>query len=207
MLSLKLLGLLGLSTLSLLPLARLAAGGGPACEQARAARPEVQFDQEIFFAVLEGLYRDGVTSEVVEAVIARDPESGYPQSFVQGCPICMPALDAFQLYLARPPFASRKLEADTFGPGLAQADNALLASADLKVRRAALQAHVERWMQAHMQRLRLDEREREHWNLTLAYLAKQGMSTLSQFKQSGLAIYADFETCPLCQGVSDAASQ
>lgn len=60
------------------------------------------FEEEIFLAVLEGLYRDGVQNAAVDAIVAEDPESGHPVNFVYACPICTPAMSAFQAYRARP---------------------------------------------------------------------------------------------------------
>ena len=57
--------------------------------------------QMVFFAVLEGLYRDGVSSADVDVFLRKDKNEkgieGYIH-FVYGCSICMPALDAFRSY-------------------------------------------------------------------------------------------------------------
>jgi hypothetical protein len=39
------------------------------------------YEEEIFLAVLEGLYRDGVQNAAVDAIVAEDPRSGYPVNF------------------------------------------------------------------------------------------------------------------------------
>ena len=44
----------------------------------------------IFFAVLEGLYRDGASNEAVDAILRQDDKGGYIH-FVYGCPICTPS--------------------------------------------------------------------------------------------------------------------
>ena len=159
-----------------------------------------RYHQGVFFAVLEGLYRDGVSSEAARAIVERDAASGYPVSFVQGCPICMPALDAFQLYLGRPAFVARKVPTDTFGQGLGAGLEARLTGADRTLRRAALRELVERWVGAWLERQHLDPMERAEWQRALAARAEKGMAMLADLQRSGLALYGDFDECPLCAG-------
>ncbi len=162
------------------------------------------FHEELFFAVLEGLYRDGVDSALVDRVIEVDLESSYPKNFVQGCPICMPALDAFRLYRARPRFLSSKVGSDTFGPGLASAERGQLLGADPSQRRATIQTLIERWVTERMDRLRLDQAERARWRQALEERRKQGMATLEGLRDSGAAAYRDMKACPLCDGATGA---
>lgn len=176
-------------------------GGGPDCaRKTPAAGTSDPYHQGIFFATLEGLYRDGVSSEVARAITASDPESLRPISFVDGCPICTPAMDAFLLYLERPPFRGKKVERDTFGEGLSAEQTALLTGTDLRARRTALRALVERWVDDHLDRMRLDPVERGEWNRELAARAEKGMSILAGLQKSGLTLYGDFDECPLCAG-------
>jgi len=190
-------------SLALLPFGvTLPFGGGPNCaRKVPAAGISDPYHQGIFFATLEGLYRDGVTSEVARAITAVDPESQLPLSFVQGCPICTPALDAFLLYLERPPFRGKKgFECDTFGSGLPADQVALLTGNDLRARRTALRSLVERWVDDHLDRMRLDPVERGEWNRALAARAEKGMAILADLQKTGMALYGDFDECPLCAG-------
>jgi hypothetical protein len=176
---------------------------------ARPAPPKADFDpyhQGVFFAVLEGLYRDGVSTAAARAIAETDPVSGYPISFVQGCPICMPALDAFRLYIVRPPFES-KLPADTFGPGLPGQVEARLTGGDPASRRAELRIVVEGWVDAWLDRQRLGPRERETWNHGLADRAKQGMNILAGLRELGSGPYAYVKECPLCVGAEAGAAR
>ena len=94
---------------------------GPALQQPDGAdRKHLadEFDRMIFYAVLEGLYEDGVSNEAVDIVLLKDPTSGSYAHFVYGCPICAPTIDAFRMYRARPQFYSRKGITDTYGTGL-----------------------------------------------------------------------------------------
>ena len=194
-------------TRSLLALSlALAASLAPHAEEPREPLPAPaagtfdRYHQGIFFAVLEGLYRDGVASEAARAIVEVDSVSGFPVSFVQGCPICMPALDAFHLYLARPPFRARKVPADTFGQGLSESLEARLTGTDRNVRRAALRELVEGWVAGWLDRQRLDPIERGEWERALAARAEQGMAMLADLQRSGLGLYGDLDECPLCVG-------
>ena len=75
--------------------------------------------QLVFFAVLEGLYEDGVGTDDVDRILAVDPKTKQPrleEHFVYSCPLCMPAFDAMVLYRSRPNFYGRKDSSDNFGP-------------------------------------------------------------------------------------------
>src|SRR5437868_4842660 len=83
--------------------------------------------QFIFFATLEGLYRDGVTSADVDALLVtrdRDNRGGY-LNFIFTCPICMPVEAAIATYKERPRIDHTKIPNyqatnRTFGFGLPQ---------------------------------------------------------------------------------------
>ena len=152
-----------------LVLAALPFGGGPLCRDAQdtARQPRTwthdEFHQEIFFAVLEGLYRSGVDDEVVDAVCEVDASTGMQRYFIQGCPICTPALDAFRLYRGRPVLSLPKGREDrrTFGSGLAAEVRERLLSPNGDLHHEAIMNLVQNWMSAHMNALRLDQREHE----------------------------------------------
>ena len=60
--------------------------------------PNSEFRQFIFFAVVEGLYEDGVSSETVDLII---PYNDFYEHFIYGCSMCMPTYDALTLYRGR----------------------------------------------------------------------------------------------------------
>lgn len=188
-------------SLALLPFgAARPSGGGPNCGRPAAIEHD-RYHQGIFFAVVEGLYRDGVSSEVARAIVEVDPQTYQSLSFVPGCPICTPALDGFLLYLERPAFRGKKyMGADTFGDGLPADQVARLTGSDLRARRAALRVLVEGWVDEYLDAMRLDPSERDQWNLELAARAEQGMAVLAELQKSGQALYGDFDECPLCVG-------
>jgi hypothetical protein len=145
----------------------------------------------VFFSVLEGCYEDGVSNEAVDSILRRD-ERGY-STFVYGCPICRPTIDALVLYRGRKPFYSLKGEPDTFGTGLAPGEIDALRSDDAPTRFAALQALVGRWVGRRLALLRPTEEERGEWATAIARARKQGMSSvdLGTWPTKG---------CPSCDG-------
>jgi hypothetical protein len=157
--------------------------GGDVCRRAaerQAAARHFDYDREIFFAVLEGCYVDGASNESVDAILALDPVSQMPANFIKGCPICMPARDAFRVYRARPQFESRKDSADTFGPGLDAGVSAALASGDLAAAGADHEAGRE-LMARRVEALRLNDSERDEWQKAMGDMRKS-MVLLEQYR-------------------------
>src|SRR4051794_38029157 len=58
----------------------------------------------VFFAVLEGLYEDGVANEAVDNIVGKtkDGKTEIRHTFVFQCPLCHPVYEAFRLYQHRP---------------------------------------------------------------------------------------------------------
>jgi hypothetical protein len=168
------------------------------------------FDEEhergIFFAVLEGLYEDGVNNEVVDAILAVDPDTGYPANFVWACPICMPALNAANSYRARISFVGKKLHRDTFGAGLEESRRAAILGDDGDRRRAAIQELVEGWIMRRLDRARLTESERADWTRAMEEGRKLGMEYLEAYRSLG-GSYAEMKGCPFCDAGVEAAAE
>lgn len=166
------------------------------------AREATDFEYELFAAVLEGLYVEGVSNDAVDAITVKDPEHGYPANFVWACPVCMPAYRAFLTYRARPHFDWIKGSQD-FGSSLDAATLASLTTGELAARQDALMKLVGRWVERRMTRLRLTLDERAEWKLELETRRKKGMAQLAEYKTQGLrGSYARMEACPLCDGAN-----
>ena len=149
--------------------------------------------QGIFFAVMEGLYRDGVSSDAVDSLLVEN-DSGQPALFVYGCPICMPVLNAFVDYRRRGKLVGLKADRDTFGVGLAGEVEAACLSEDLAVRFATLEDLVAGWVERYLQDRRMTDEERQIWEEALAVRRKKGVSQLApqtvggrDFTQKGCA--------------------
>ncbi len=201
------------SILAALTLAPLTQPGGQKDRPAQSAAPEArafglqETRHTIFYAVLEGLYADGVSNDVVDVVLALDPaaegETAYPSNFVWGCPICMPAYDAFRVYRARPKLTAYKGEGeiDTWGAGLAPEMTERITSKSQSVRQAAIEELVARWIGARMDLMRLTDSERRNLQHVLEDGRKQGMVMLKDLRAAGAgASYSTMKTCPFCEG-------
>ena len=67
--------------------------------------------QFVFFAVLEGLYRDGVQNKIVDAIIGEKivkKDDKVKTHFVFRCKLCHATYEAFRTYRNRPAFMQTK---------------------------------------------------------------------------------------------------
>ncbi len=169
------------------------AGTGP------KAWVDSRVSQLVFFAVLEGLYRDGVKNDDVDIVIPPD-KNGRPtfdrEHFVYACPLCHPAFEAFRLYRQRGSFAGLKARVDAFGPGLSAAVRAQLRNPDAEQRRQAIQGLITHWVAQRLEMMRLSTGEMATITAEMADARKQGMGMLKSFPQAT----ESRTNCPICDG-------
>ncbi len=155
--------------------------------------------QLVFMAVLEGLYRDGVATDVVDALLVKEDPDGFHSLFVYACPICMPAVNAFLAYRGRPELLGLKLPRDTLGDGLSEDTRARCLSLDLVTRFEALNKLVERWVAERLDSMRLTDEEKEVWRYGFEKRRKTGMSFLSASKG-----FLGMKTCAICDAANGA---
>jgi hypothetical protein len=184
-----------------------------------AAAPPVQIDDDptkidwardrtcqlVFHAVLEGLYSDGVSNDIVDRILDVDPatkQMRFDTHFVYCCPLCHPAYEAFILYRNRGHFYGRKDALDTFGPGLEPSLRRQLLSPDVKVRLEALHKVIQRWVTLRLDSMRLSGVEKTEWAERLAIRRKAGMMHLEKSRFGGKE--AGFKGCAICDGSADA---
>ena len=158
---------------------------------------------ELFFAVLEGLYQEGVPNEVVDALLVKNDAGGFAL-FVPGCPICTPALNAFLVYRARPAFAGFKVERDTFGPGLPPELRAACTLGDLDQRFRALSGLVEGWVARRLDARRLTADEASAWRNTMDAWRQKGMGGLAPQQIGGKDFV--FQSCAACDAANGACA-
>ena len=161
--------------------------------------PDSHASQLIFFSVLEGLYRDGVSNDDVDQIIPPGKD-GRPtfdrENFVYACPLCHPAFEAFRMYRQREAFYGLKARVDTFGPGLGADVSVQLHSPDRAKRREAIQGLIQRWVAERLDMMRLSDKERAAITSEMEKGRKQGMNGL---KQPGPASQTR-TNCPICDG-------
>src|SRR5438552_2910299 len=106
---------------------------------------EEKMSRMVFFAVLEGLYNDGVSNEAVDIITRMDLNTNRPEHFIQHCPICHPVFDAFSTYRVRAKFYLAKNNADTFGQGLDASIMKKIQSGNQADRLQAIKGLVDKW--------------------------------------------------------------
>ena len=167
--------------------------------QSWLARPSGQL---IFFAVFEGLYRDGVTNSDVDLIIPPG-ERGQPtfdkEIFVYACPLCHPAFEAFRLYRQRDRIYGLKGEFNTFGPGLDETIRARLRSQNSDERRKAVEQLISRWVSQRLEMMRCTDAEREAITREMERGRKEGMGGLKNLVQGG-QVNQSRTNCAICDG-------
>ena len=146
--------------------------------------------QFIFFATLEGLYRDGVSDADVEALLAtKKPDGGY-LNFIYTCPICMPVEGAIVTYKARPAIhhlktRNHQTSERTFGEqGLSPEVSEALRSEKASIRLKAVNELVNKWMAYRLDHSALTAEQKTNLVEELKERRKQGMEALRDFSMN-----------------------
>jgi hypothetical protein len=161
----------------------------------------------VFFAVLEGLYDDGVSTEAVDAVVGRKTKGGAGElktTFVIECPLCHPVYEAFHAYQQRPAFAGGKR--DSFGKGLEAKLESGLRSEYLITRQRALAVVVQRWVGRRLDLMRLSPEEKSEWSRRLQERSMQGKARLRELmaREPWYKGWSMYYGCAACNGTTDA---
>ena len=163
----------------------------------------------VFHAVLEGLYEDGVSDAVVDAIVPREAKSGddpVKKSFVAKCPLCHPVYEAFAAYQKRPAFSGDSAKRNTLGKGLDAAVVKDLTGADLQKRLKALAPLVQKWVAVRLASMRLTKKETLDWQAQLSERSEQGKSMLYELmhKDPHYKDWSGYWGCAACNGTTDA---
>lgn len=180
--------------------------------------PAHPITQLVFFAVLEGLYEDGVSNEAVDRIIPPDKEHGgyiYTEHFIYGCPMCSPAFEAFRLYRSREKLAHLKPVGfgpdrylDTFGKGLSEEVFAQLKSPDRETRLKAIEGLINIWVDRRITAMRLSSEERQVLVSQLEAGKEKGGELLERFKKEGqYGVEATRLNCAVCKGAAEGGSR
>ncbi|MFN0207012.1 MAG: hypothetical protein ACKVS6_11985 [Planctomycetota bacterium] len=161
-----------------------------------------EFARFLFFAVIEGCYEHGVSTEVVTSLLTPAPGTDQPAMFIYACHICSPVVDALRLYQIRPKFFKMKGEPDTFGMGLPADVTKNLTSVNMQQKQDAWELLLRGWIELRFQRMRLTPGERKVWNDGLAARREAGMNLLKLYKESEPNIntnhYKSMTRCASC---------
>ena len=193
-----------------LPLPQRVAGDGvsqSASSKKKAEQPDWKRDpvcQMVFFAVLEGLYADGVPDNVVDSLVPKG-QSALKANFVAECPLCHPVYEALTLYQRRGRFQDGK--ESTFGPGLSDEITKRLTSKVRQQRLETLRTLVHRWVERRMKMMRLTKEEHAAWLAKLEERSQQGkqkLMTLMRKDPDYSEGWSPYWGCAACNGTLDA---
>lgn len=166
--------------------------------------------QFVFFAVLEGLYRDGVSSEVVNLIVnpARDMDNQVKHAFVFQCDICHAAYEAFVLYSRRQTFQN-SAGRDTFGKGVDARIVEGLKSAEAIKRVYALGGLIRPWIAARVKLLKLSREKQDELVGTLLKFKEEANAKLRKLRKDD-PLYKDwtfYGGCQACEAATEISSR
>jgi hypothetical protein len=179
---------------------------------APAARAQKDFDSGyrfIFYAVLEGCYEDGLSTDDISQILLKDKKTTNLYShFVYACPVCTPTIHALEAYQSRPAhFYSLKTRVTTFGPGAPPKLKDQLYGEKAEDRLEAINVLMRVWVSKRMSLLRLTEQERAELQKTLEEMRKKGMDYLQNWEKAKgdypISAFANVHQCAVCNGACD----
>ena len=169
----------------------------------------------IFFAVLEGLYEDGVSRDDVALIMRREEGKGY-EHFIYACPICTAVVQATAVYASRPEWRyksfddHRVLEAN-FGTGLPGATREGLSAKDVETRLETIFQLVSKWVNRRLERSNISETSRKSLLAEIDAGKELGTRRLQGYKknpdktflESCAPGYANIDACAMCNAASN----
>ena len=164
--------------------------------------------QFVFFAVLEGLYRDGIQNEIVDAIIGDKiikKENKVKTHFVFRCKLCHATYEAFRTYRNRPAFMQTK-GASTFGNGVDLNRLKKLRSNDARTRIYAMGALVRPWIMHRIKETRKTPEEKTAMKKQFTKYAQKGADLLKTHKRAKDGFYLDWSfygSCQACEAAKD----
>ena len=178
-----------------------------------AAKSNLEWQKEemcqfVFFAVLEGLYRDGVQNEIVDAIIGNKiekKENKVKSHFVFRCKLCHATYEAFRTYRNRPAFMQTK-GASTFGKGADLALLKQLGSKDARTRIYSMGALVRPWIMHRIKETRKTPEEKTAMKKRFEKYAQEGANLLRTHKRAKDGFYLDWSfygSCQACEAAKD----
>ena len=159
----------------------------------------------IFYAVLEGCYEDGLSTEDVSQILLPGNKGQFAH-FIYACPICTPTIHALETYRSRPPhFYGLKTPATTFGPGLETELRKQLYSEKPETRLTAINTLMQGWVSKRMSLLNLSDQGRAQLQSKLQEMRKKGNSYLKGAEASDpgafkMSAFANVRQCAVCNG-------
>ncbi len=188
----------------------ICSAGAQAAEAESFLKPFSEEYQTVFFAVLEGAYRDGLSDEHVSMLLTQNEPASY-EYFIYACPLCTPTVAALEAYQSRPDrLYSFKNAGSTFGFGILPDLAFLVESEDDTHRLLGIQLLIRRWMMAYLDSRNFDLETRERWKAKTEAAAREGQRILEGYRETGSVhltapAFAGEGDCAVCSGIEDGA--
>lgn len=205
---------------ALLALVMVATGAGQAddkpAERAAPPPPSEQWRndpacQMVFFAVLEGLYVDGVPDEAVDLIVPpkTNLDTNVKHDFVFRCPLCHAAYEAFVLYQRRQAFNGANEKKSTFGKNFDARVIEQLKSDKPQVRVYAMGRLIRPWIDRKLNEMNLDETQKAAMVKKLLDYAAEGDRMFREYKQDPKSVYIEWQFyggCQACEAAKTVAA-
>lgn len=142
----------------------------------------------VFFAVLEGLFEDGMPAETVDLILSKNDKGEY-ENFIYACPICTPSVEAFRAFQMRRQFYHGRKGEAYFDAKPDPLFDEIAKQAQQKRYNKALDTLMQRYIKRRLDRLNLSADERAVWLAAL----KVGQEKMKN----------TYDHCPWCAGAAD----
>lgn len=171
--------------------------------------PACQF---VFFAVLEGLYTDGVPDEVVDLIVPPQDERGdsVERCFVFRCPMCHAAYEAFVLYQRRQAFNGSSEAKSTFGKDFDLTIRDSLKSDSAPARVKAMGNLIRPWIDRKINSLEMTDAKRDALVAKMLQYAEEGNRLFLARRADPTSIYHEwtfYGGCQACEAVQAVATR
>lgn len=164
--------------------------------------------QLVFFAVIEGLYTDGVPDEVVDLIVPpKDEENdSVERCFVFRCPMCHAAYEAFVLYQRRQAFNGSNEAKSTFGKDfdITILDNLRSDSAERRVK--AMGNLIRPWIDRKINSIEMTDAKRDALVAKMLQYAEEGNRLFQARRADPTSIYHEWTFYGGCQACEAAQS-
>jgi len=145
--------------------------------------------QFIFFTVLEGLYRDGVSDEIVDLVVGKLKNNDLKKNFVFQCKLCHATYEAFVLYQTRTKFYGT--DKKSFGnKQFSKQVIEMLKSSDPYTFGEGLSEIVQPWVKSRLLSISKDE-----------FSLKNKLTKFTSLAQEGEMINDSYIRCQACEAI------
>ena len=165
--------------------------------------------QFVFFAVLEGLYRDGVPNEAVDLIIGapiKEEGNKVKRVFVFRCELCHATYEAFRAYRSRPVFQNTKGQSGFAKPKIDAEFMKELGSDDARTRVYAMGRLVRPWILQRIEETRKTEEEKAAMKKEFERYAREGEKHLRKYFDEKDPFYLDwmfYGQCQACEAAED----